>query len=131
MRTRAVIEQAKGVLMAQQGIDAEAAFDQLAAMSQHANIRLAELAAALVGRVAPVPGEPAGTDTAPPPASPVPPFRPGPVPPAGPRPNAGTLPPPRPAEFEALQAQHQLLAARVSAARVYDELVEAVAAASS
>jgi len=129
MRTRAVIEQAKGVLMAQQGIDAEAAFDQLAAMSQHANIRLAELAAALVGRVAPVPGEPAGTDTAPPPASPVSPSRPGPVPPAGPRPNAGTLPPPRPAEFEALQAQHQLLAARVSAARVYDELVEAVAAA--
>ena len=132
MRTRAVIEQAKGVLMAQQGIDAEAAFDQLAAMSQHANIRLAELAAALVGRVAPVPGEPAGTDTAPPPAipaAPVSPSRPGPVPPAGPRPNAGTLPPPRPAEFEALQAQHQLLAARVSAARVYDELVEAVAAA--
>ena len=129
MRTRAVIEQAKGVLMAQQGIDAEAAFEQLAAMSQHANIRLAELAAALVGRVAPVPGEPAGTDTAPPPASPVSPSRPGPVPPAGPRPNAGTLPPPRPAEFEALQAQHQLLAARVSAARVYDELVEAVAAA--
>ena len=132
MRTRAVIEQAKGVLMAQQGIDAEAAFDQLAAMSQHANIRLAELAAALVGRVAPVPGEPTGTGTTPAPTSPavpVSPSRPGSVPPAEPRPSAGTLPPPRPAEFEALQAQHQLLAARVSAARVYDELVEAVAAA--
>jgi PAS domain-containing protein len=117
MRTRAVIEQAKGVLMAQQGIDAEAAFDQLTAMSQHANIRLAELAAALVGRVAPVPGEP---ERAGPPER----GRPVAVPP---RPG-GALPPARPPAFEALQAQHQLLAARAGAAAGYDELVEAVAA---
>ena len=124
MRTRAVIEQAKGVLMAQQGIDADAAFEQLTAMSQHANIRLAELAAALVGRVAPVPGEPAPTTTAARPSN-------GPVAPrtdgVAPRPDAVALPPPRPAAYEAMQAGHQLLAARAQAARGYDELVEAVA----
>jgi hypothetical protein len=127
MRTRAVIEQAKGVLMAQQGIDAETAFDQLAAMSQHANIRLAELAAALVGRVAPVPGEPAA-GSARPVADPSAAGPAGPVSPAGPRPSGGAPRPPRPAAFEALQAQHQLLVARTQAAGGYDELVEAVAA---
>jgi PAS domain-containing protein len=139
MRTRAVIEQAKGVLMAQQGIDAEAAFEQLAAMSQHANIRLAELAAALVGRVAPVPGEPPVTDASAPAAPGRPTTRPAePVPPpAGPVAAAhrdapvspAALPLPRPAAYDALQAQHQLLAARVQAASGYDDLVEAVAAA--
>lgn len=138
MRTRAVIEQAKGVLMAQQGIDAEAAFEQLAAMSQHANIRLVELAAALVGRVAPVPGDPPVADASAPaapgrPTTPVAAVVPPPGGPAAAAPRAapvspGALPPPRPAAYEALQAQHQLLAARVHAARGYDELVEAVAA---
>jgi hypothetical protein len=124
MRTRAVIEQAKGVLMAQQGTDADAAFEQLAAMSQHANVRLAELAAAPVGRVAPVPGEPATT----PPAArssgrTAAPTRTAiPAPRVAPRSAAGALPPPRAADYEAPQATHQVLASRIRATRGNDEV---------
>jgi ANTAR domain/GAF domain len=48
MRTRAVIEQAKGIIMADQRIDADAAFEQLVRLSQHANIKLREVARRLV-----------------------------------------------------------------------------------
>ena len=48
MRNRAVIEQAKGILAARHGIDPDAAFDRLRGESQRRNVRLAELAAALV-----------------------------------------------------------------------------------
>jgi GAF domain-containing protein len=48
MRSRAVIEQAKGILMAEQHIGAEEAFDRLAALSQQANVKLREVAARLV-----------------------------------------------------------------------------------
>ncbi len=48
MASRAGIEQAKGVLIAQWGITAEAAFELLAATSQDANIKLAEVAAQVV-----------------------------------------------------------------------------------
>jgi transcriptional regulator with GAF, ATPase, and Fis domain len=48
MRSRAVIEQAKGILMADQRIDAEAAFQQLARVSQHANVKLRDVAQRLV-----------------------------------------------------------------------------------
>jgi AmiR/NasT family two-component response regulator len=45
---RAVIEQAKGILMARHSIDAEAAFEQLRDHSQHNGRKLADIAAAVV-----------------------------------------------------------------------------------
>jgi AmiR/NasT family two-component response regulator len=48
MRTRAVIEQAKGMIMAQQRIDADAAFELLVQRSQHSNVRLRDVARRLV-----------------------------------------------------------------------------------
>jgi 3-methyladenine DNA glycosylase AlkC len=45
---RAVIEQAKGMLILLYGVDEEAAFDMLRARSQHANIKLRALAERLV-----------------------------------------------------------------------------------
>ena len=44
MASRAGIEQAKGVLMAQRGIDAQAAFAVLATTSQESNVKLREVA---------------------------------------------------------------------------------------
>ncbi|MGR6998036.1 ANTAR domain-containing protein [Yinghuangia aomiensis] len=57
MRTRAVIEQAKGVLMARLGCSADDAFARLSSMSQDANRKLVDLAAELLGTAAP-PREP-------------------------------------------------------------------------
>ena len=48
MRSRAVIEQAKGILMAEKHITADEAFDQLSALSQQANIKLRDLARRVV-----------------------------------------------------------------------------------
>ena len=48
MRTRAVIEQAKGILMADERIGDEAAFDRLVSLSQHANIKVRDVARRLV-----------------------------------------------------------------------------------
>ena len=48
MASRAGIEQAKGVLMAQRGIDADAAFAWMAATSQDTNVKLREVAARVV-----------------------------------------------------------------------------------
>lgn len=48
--TMAVIEQAKGILMAQNGCDADAAFGMLRRASQRSNIRVSELAAEIVQR---------------------------------------------------------------------------------
>jgi hypothetical protein len=45
LESRDVIGQAKGVLMARHGVDDRAAFEQLVAISQHANVRVAEVAA--------------------------------------------------------------------------------------
>ncbi|MEJ5868395.1 ANTAR domain-containing protein [Pseudokineococcus sp. 5B2Z-1] len=50
MRSRAVIEQAKGVLMAVHEVDADEAFTLLAAESQRTNTKLRVLAAGLVAR---------------------------------------------------------------------------------
>ncbi|WP_308210250.1 ANTAR domain-containing protein [Amycolatopsis iheyensis] len=47
--SRDVIGQAKGILMARQGLDAEAAFDLLRRTSQDLNVKLADIAAGLVG----------------------------------------------------------------------------------
>jgi hypothetical protein len=49
MGLRAIIEQAKGVLMAQNGIGAPAAFDRLRDISQAQNARLVDVAATIVG----------------------------------------------------------------------------------
>lgn len=51
LRSRDVIGQAKGVLIAHLQIDADAAFAVLVRYSQHTNTQLAEIAAALVARV--------------------------------------------------------------------------------
>jgi AmiR/NasT family two-component response regulator len=48
MATRSVIEQAKGVLVAQQGCTPDEAFDLLVRASQAGNRKLREVAAALV-----------------------------------------------------------------------------------
>jgi len=48
MRSRAAIEQAKGMLMERHGIGPDEAFERLARLSQHANIKLVDVAAALV-----------------------------------------------------------------------------------
>ncbi|SHN14377.1 GAF and ANTAR domain-containing protein [Cryptosporangium aurantiacum] len=50
MVSRAVIEQAKGILMGQRGCSAEEAFNQLTALSQHTNRKLRDVAAGLVAR---------------------------------------------------------------------------------
>ena len=47
MESRAVIEQAKGVLMAQRGIDAQQAFDMLREASQRYNRKLRDIAAGI------------------------------------------------------------------------------------
>ncbi len=58
MRSRAVIEQAKGIIMADQHVDAETAFDQLVQVSQQANMKLRDVARRLVEERTrpPVPG---------------------------------------------------------------------------
>lgn len=52
MASRAGIEQAKGVLMAQRGISAQAAFAALAAISQESNVKLAQVAAQVLANAA-------------------------------------------------------------------------------
>ena len=51
LRTRPVIEQAKGILMAQQRVSADTAFDLLRQQSQHANRKLRDLAREIVDGV--------------------------------------------------------------------------------
>ncbi|WP_142457060.1 GAF and ANTAR domain-containing protein [Geodermatophilus aquaeductus] len=51
MQSRAVIEQAKGVLMAQRHVDADAAFDLLREASQRYNRKLRDIAAGIVDSV--------------------------------------------------------------------------------
>jgi AmiR/NasT family two-component response regulator len=48
MRTRAVIEQAKGILMASHAVDSDAAFVMLRNHSQHSGRKLVEVAQAVV-----------------------------------------------------------------------------------
>lgn len=51
LSSRATIDQAKGILMAQRRIDAEAAFQVLIRLSNESNVRLADVARALVYQV--------------------------------------------------------------------------------
>ncbi|NUU25627.1 MAG: ANTAR domain-containing protein, partial [Streptomycetaceae bacterium] len=53
LRSRGVIEQAKGLLMARMGCSADEAFGHLAQLSQHTNMKLVEVAAGLLGVEAP------------------------------------------------------------------------------
>lgn len=48
IKTRAVIEQAKGILMAQHGCSPDEAFDMLSRTSQHTNTKLRDVAAQIV-----------------------------------------------------------------------------------
>ena len=48
MRSRAVIEQAKGIIMADDQIDADAAFQRLVQISQHSNVKLRDVAHRIV-----------------------------------------------------------------------------------
>jgi AmiR/NasT family two-component response regulator len=48
MRSRAVIEQAIGMLMSDQRITADEAFEQLARLSQHANVKVRDVAQRIV-----------------------------------------------------------------------------------
>jgi GAF domain-containing protein len=57
MKTRAVIEQAKGILMSQRRCDAEEAFALLAAASQRSNRKLRDIAQAIVDGVTASAGE--------------------------------------------------------------------------
>jgi AmiR/NasT family two-component response regulator len=52
MQTMPVIEQAKGILMAQSGCGPEVAFDLLRRASQRSNVPVRELAAQIVARTA-------------------------------------------------------------------------------
>ncbi|WP_433050175.1 SpoIIE family protein phosphatase [Dactylosporangium sp. CS-033363] len=132
MRNRAVIEQAKGVLVERLGITPDQGFDQLVRLSQRTNIKLIEVAAAIVGTTSPDPNAPdvvnliddelrqhvartRATDKKP--------EKPDMVPAAARR-RASRTP-----EVEALQSQHQLLSARVAAARSYDEICEVLGTA--
>src|SRR5436305_8891586 len=62
MRSRAVIEQAKGFLSAALNCGLDEAFGHLARLSQHENLRVAEVAARIIG--AALPAEPDETDPA-------------------------------------------------------------------
>lgn len=62
MESRAAIEQAKGVIMAQRGCDPDEAFDRLRRTSQKYNVKVRDLAHEVVGHAA------AGPGTTPPPA---------------------------------------------------------------
>jgi serine phosphatase RsbU (regulator of sigma subunit) len=131
MRNRAVIEQAKGVLVERLRITPDQGFDHLVRLSQRTNIKLIEIAAAIVGTTAPDPNAPdvihliddelsqhvAQTRD----------REKRTAESAAPR-QATTS---RPPEVAALQAQHQLLSARIASARSYDEIAEALGTAST
>jgi GAF domain-containing protein len=60
MQNRAVIEQAKGMLMAAQGVDEDTAFDLLVKASQRENVKLRDIARRIVDRAIAPPGPPSG-----------------------------------------------------------------------
>src|SRR5436190_23745649 len=56
MRSRAVIEQAKGILMSDHQITADEAFERLTRLSQHSNMKLRDVARRLVRERSTPPG---------------------------------------------------------------------------
>jgi hypothetical protein len=128
MRNRAVIEQAKGVLVERLGITPDQGFDQLVRLSQRTNIKLIEVAAAIVGTTSPDPNAPdvvnlIDDELRQHMARLKQPPKPDLVP-QNVRKRAS-----RPPEVEALQSQHQLLSARIAAARSYDEICDVLGTA--
>jgi sensor domain CHASE-containing protein len=108
-RYRAIIEQAKGVLVERMGISSDEAFDHLVELSQNTNVKLVQLAATVVGSRVPTPELAAQ--------------------PSGMEPTETTVPAStdvvsRTPEHEGLQAHHLLLAAQIESATTYDELAE-------
>jgi len=63
LASRAVIEQAKGVLMARHGVDSEQAFSLLRHQSQHQNVKLREVAHDVVASTQSVHSQPVHTET--------------------------------------------------------------------
>ncbi len=106
MRTRAIIEQAKGVLVERLGLSPDEAFDHLVELSQKTNIKLVELAASLVGHRAPTP-EVSKT------------YRAEVVETVKPVSDDVIA---RTPELEALQSHHLLVSERIASATTFDEL---------
>ncbi|HEY3505129.1 MAG TPA: SpoIIE family protein phosphatase [Actinocatenispora sp.] len=117
MRNRAIIEQAKGVLVERLSVSPDDAFDHLVRLSQRTNIKLAEVAAALVGATAPTPDTEHGA------------FLDDELGQYLEHARSGTRRPPAAPAAEALQAQHHLLAARITTAREYPQIAETIAEA--
>jgi serine phosphatase RsbU (regulator of sigma subunit) len=116
MRNRAVIEQAKGVLVERLRITPDEAFDHLVRLSQRANIKLIEIAATIVGTSTPDPQAPPVVDVAELAEL------------AG---GGSRKAPARTPGHEALQAQHQLTNSRIAAATTFDEVAEAIGTAAA
>jgi AmiR/NasT family two-component response regulator len=65
MRSRAVIEQAKGVVMLEEGVDPDAAWQHLSRASQRTNTKVHDVAAGIVARAQQASGRTTtGTDDA-------------------------------------------------------------------
>ncbi|HEX7746676.1 MAG TPA: ANTAR domain-containing protein [Micromonosporaceae bacterium] len=122
MRSRALIEQAKGVLMARHRLTADEAFDRLRQESHRSNVRLAQVAASVVAKASRAPSG----------ASPRAPRR-GEPPPRAERPAVGrvTRPAAVPPGTDDLgsHTRYLLAAGRLDAAGSYDEVVAALAEA--
>jgi hypothetical protein len=134
MRNRAVIEQAKGVLVERLRVTADEGFDQLVQLSQQTNIKLIEVAAAIVGTTAPDPGgidvtEP--TESRPPVTDLIDERLRDQVKRGRDRAAVAARRPGRPPAHEALQAQYQLGSSRIAASHTYNEITEAVAGATA
>jgi hypothetical protein len=129
MQSRAVIEQAKGVLMARLRLTADEAFARLLAASQRSNVKLTQVAASVLATVSPPPSPG-------PPAPPAPPVDGAngdgmiaslglgrrPVPP-----DDGPAGSPEPVSPPGAHTSHLLTVARLHAAESYDEVVGALA----
>jgi hypothetical protein len=127
MRNRAVIEQAKGVLVERLGITPDEGFDHLVQLSQRANIKLVEVAAAVVGTTAPDPEAAAVISLADAELSAA-------ASRTRSRGDGRAAPAPtktRPPAHEALQAQHQLISSRIAASATFDEVAEAIGTATA
>ncbi|MCU7821258.1 SpoIIE family protein phosphatase [Kitasatospora sp. DSM 101779] len=120
MRTRAVIEQAKGMLAEREGGTPDQAFDRLVQLSQDTNRKLVDIAAEVVGVAAPLrdrAGEPDRPDPATPAAATQPEERPGPAPGSDAAPPPGEGLPAR-----GLAARYHLAAAAMASAGSTEDL---------
>ncbi|GAA4906827.1 stage II sporulation protein E [Stackebrandtia albiflava] len=115
MRNRAVIEQAKGMLVERLTITPDQAFKKLVELSSRSNVKVVELAAALVARQAPEPEPSAEVVTAPPPER------------RASTDDLAELSMEASTELGSAQAKLQLLNARVLAAQSFDEITRAIA----